>query len=301
MNILISGSTGFIGKHLLNVLLSNNKNSIAILVRNIDKVIEINYKKLIIINITDSDWKKKIKEFNPDIVIHLAAYLTSSDDEASISKLIDGNITFGCHILDALKSTNIKYFINTGTSTEYRINSNEIEPSYLYAATKSAFRNILTYYQSIIKFKIINIIPYSIYGGFDTQKKLIDHIFQSTQNIKPINMSPGEQVLDLIHIVDVVEFYNELIKNIKKIKDNYTELQLGTSIGTTPKKLAATIESILKKKTNINWGGIPYRHRDTMYSVADISRTCSFLKWKPKITLEKGVEMYIKQMQKNKI
>jgi CDP-paratose synthetase len=298
MNILISGSTGFIGKHLLNSLLSNNKINIGILIRNFDKANELNVKKLVIININIADWKTKIKEFNPYIVIHLAAYLTSSDDEVSISKLIDGNITFGSHILDALKNTNIKYFINTGTSTEYRINSNETHPTYLYSATKSAFRNILKYYQTLIDFKIINIIPYSIYGGEDTQKKLIDFIFQSTQDNNPINMSPGEQVLDFIHIVDVVDFFNELINNINNIKENYTELQLGTSIGTTPKKLASIIESVLKTKANINWGGIPYRHSDTMYSVADISTTCSLFKWNPNITLEKGVDMYIKKMKK---
>lgn len=298
MNILISGSTGFIGKHLLNALLSNNKINVAILIRNFDKVNKLNDKKLIIININNADWKTKIKEFNPYIVIHLAAYLTSSDDEISISKLIDGNITFGSHILDALKNTNIKYFINTGTSTEYRINSSEPHPTYLYSATKSAFRNILKYYQTLIDFKIINIIPYTIYGGEDTQKKLIDFIFQSTQDTNPINMSPGDQVLDFIHIVDVVDFYNQLINNINNITENFTELQLGTSIGTTPKKLASIIETVLKTKANINWGGIPYRHSDTMYSVADISKTCSLLKWKPNINLENGVDMYIKQMKK---
>lgn len=295
MNILISGSTGFIGKHLLKALLTNKANKIAILIRNHCNPNEINDEK-VIININDNNWKTRVKEFNPDIVIHLAGFLTSADDELAISKLIDGNITFGCHILDALKNTNTKFFINTGTSTEYRLNSNEIDPTYLYSATKSAFRNILKYYQSLIDFKIVNIIPYSIYGGFDTQKKLIDYIFQSTKDKNPIDMSPGEQVLDFIHINDVVEFYKELINNLNNLNEKYTELHLGTSIGTTPKELASIVEYVLKKKAKINWGGIPYRQIDTMYSVANISKTCNLFKWRPKITLEQGVEMYIKNI-----
>lgn len=106
-------------------------------------------------------------------------------------------------------------------------------------------------------------------------------------------MSPGEQVLDFIHINDVVAFYVELINNINNITESYTELALGTSIGTTPKQLATVIELLLNKKANINWGGVPYRDRDTMYSVADLKQTFRLLNWEPKIKVNEGIEMYI--------
>ncbi len=165
----------------------------------------------------------------------------------------------------------------------------------MYSATKTAFRSIISYYQSLIGFKTINVIPYTIYGGDDTQKKIIDYILQSAFETSAINMTPGEQVLDFIHIDDAVEFYMELINKIKYITEKYTELPLGSSTGTTPKQLAAIIEVILNKKTNITWGGLPYRERDTMYSVADLKPTFQVLNWKPKIKLVEGIEMYIKQ------
>lgn len=300
MNILLTGATGFLGTHLLNELLLDNTYNVAILIRNLDKFLNSNIDQkssvnLTVININASEWKSKVKDFNPYVVIHFAAYLTSFDDENSISKLIEGNLVFGCNLLDALKGTNLKYFINTGTSTEYRTTTNQTDPAYLYSATKTAFRSILSYYQSLIRFKTVNVIPYTIYGGIDTQKKLIDYIYQSAFDKIAINMSPGEQVLDFIHIHDVVDFYKELISKISDVTESYTELELGTSIGTSPKQLAAIIELVLNKKTNINWGGVPYRDRDTMYSVADLKHTYRILNWKPQIKINVGVEMYIKQ------
>lgn len=294
MRILLTGATGFLGKHLLNELLLNSTNCLAVLIRNPDKLQFLNFgKRLKVISINGFDWKSKVKDFKPEIVIHFAGFLTSFDDENSIAKLIEGNIFFGCNLLDALKNTDLKYFINTGTSTEYRTNTNQTDPAYLYAATKTAFRSILSYYQPLICFKTVNVIPYTIYGENDTQKKLIDYIYQSAFEKNPINMSPGEQVLDFIHINDVVAFYIKLINNINNITESYTELALGTSIGTTPKQLATVIELLLNKKANINWGGVPYRNRDTMYSVADLKQTFRLLNWEPKIKLNEGIEMYI--------
>lgn len=305
MNILITGVTGFLGKQLLNFLLNNSNYSIGIILRDYNKLnyLNINDKfshRLTVIMVNNIKWKQQVKLFNPNIVIHLAAYLSSSDDETVISNLISSNIEFGCNVLDALKDTKVQYFINTGTFAEYGSDAYKLEPAYLYAATKSAFRSFLNYYQSVVGFKIINVIPYTIYGGVDSQKKLIDFIYQSTLDSVPINMSPGEQVLDFIHINDVINFYKVLIENINNIHQTYTELALGTSVGTTPKQLAEIIEAVTQKKTNINWGGVPYRVKDTMYSVANLSTTINVLNWKPNITIQKGIELYINQKNKEK-
>jgi nucleoside-diphosphate-sugar epimerase len=288
MRILITGATGFIGRCLLKALQST-PHEVYILYRGKNKI-SINVKS---INTEDINWKDSIKNANPDVVIHLAAYLTSADDEPAIEKLIQSNILFGAHLLDALKNTNIKYFINTGTFAEYFDNKETINPSYLYAATKSAFRHILNYYQSITGYKVVNIIPYTVYGGVDTKKKMIDYIFESIGKETPLNMSPGEQLLDLIYVDDVIDFYIQLLNNLSFVKDKYTEIHLGTGIGTSPKEVAGLMETVTGKKANINWGGIPYRKRDTMASIANRKLPSELFPWKPRITLEEGIKAYL--------
>ena len=201
-----------------------------------------------------------------------------------------------------MKGTDLKVFINTGTFAEYANNDGNLVPAYLYAATKTAFRAVVEYYRNLRKFKVITVIPYTIYGAKDTRKKLVDYIYESIYSSAPVNMSPGEQVLDFIHVNDVVSFYLKAIQSIDKLKDNNYEISLGTGRGATPKQIASMLEGITSLKPNINWGGIQYRATDTMYSISSKSELNTILNWDPEIRLEEGLRLYIQLLEeKNKI
>ena len=93
MKILVTGSTGFVGKNLVTRLISED-HEILELTRSIKKSKELFGNKTIKLKITDLKFKLKIVEFNPEIVIHLASYLTSSDKFEDATKLIEVNISF---------------------------------------------------------------------------------------------------------------------------------------------------------------------------------------------------------------
>jgi len=284
MNLLITGATGFVGRNLIPILEKEEKiKKILLLVRNKNKLKKINSKKIQICSISE-DFNAYLKKFSPDKVIHLASFLTSKNDTESISKILEANISFGTYLLDALKECNIKEFINFGSFAEYRLGK-ELNSAYLYTATKTAFRSIIKYYADLLEFKYYNIVPYTIYGGEDTQKKVIDYIKDSFE--KEIDMSPGEQILDFIHIDDVCDFIKTLILNNKEIP-NGIDFFLGTGKGTSIRELSILIENIYKKKTNINWGQLSYRERDVMHAVASIGNNIEYLNWKSKISLEEG-------------
>ena len=297
MRLLLSGATGYVGRYLLKKL-NRDKFQLALLVR---KEYSEGHPGDLIIDIRQNNWKEKIRDFDPGTVIHLAAYLTSDDDEKKIDRLIESNISFGTHLLDALKLTNIKTFINTGTIKEYHLQEGKKIPSSLYGATKSAFRPIIDYYQSLIGFRYFNIIPYTIYGGVDSEKKMLDFIYESLGATKPIDMSPGEQVMDFIHIDDVVNFYSTLLLQLPVIKKDTSEIHLGYGKGSTPKQIAALMEKISEQKCNINWGGRPYRPNDTMYSVAPQDLCGLEIGWQPSVSIEDGIALYIKERKQNGI
>src|SRR4030095_1454254 len=291
MKLLISGASGYIGSHLLKKI-DTNEYKLCILVRKQIKDVPVNS---VVIETTKAEWKKQIQSFNPEVVLHLASHLTSSDDESQIDKLIDANISFGTHLLDALKGTSIYAFINTGTFAEYHMRDGKKTPAYLYAATKTAFCSIVNYYQAVIGYRVFNIIPYTVYGGTHSAKKLIDYIFESLDVSNAVNMSPGEQVLDFIHIDDVVAFYKALLSNLDKYTNSYNEIHIGSGDGITPKRIAGLMETITGKKANINWGGMPYRPNDTMFSVAPKELSGQQIGWEPSLNIEEGIRLYIKE------
>jgi CDP-paratose synthetase len=292
--ILITGATGFVGKHLIPQIAVICENAEILTVnRSVEKAQNL-FQKLKCKHILSSDYES-IKRFNPDIVIHLATMSTSRNDAEIITPMLDANIGFGVHLLSALtECSNMKLFVNVGSFAEYRMGTDKINDAYLYAATKSAFRHFVDYYANLSGFKYITAVPYTIYGGNDTAKKIIDYIQDSLMSATPIKMTKGEQILDFIHINDVVNFFIKIIDNMQDIIEsvsNGENFYVGTGRGTKIRDLAKLIEKAENKKCNINWGGLPYRQMDVMFAVAPIEKNNNIINWKSEISIEKGIKL----------
>lgn len=298
MKILITGATGFVGKNL-TVKCMNESFNCTIITRDTKKSNDLfgNSVTHIFFDENIISYKSEIKKFNPKVIVHLASYLTASDNYENMIKLIEANIKFTCFILDSLKNSNVKYFINTGSFSEYFHGDDKLDPTYLYSATKTASRILIDYYSKVIGFKYFTIIPYTIYGPGDSSKKIIDIIYDSLESPIPIDLTKGKQVLDFIHVDDVADFYIMILKNIQKIQ-NYSVFHLGSGKGTSIINLAKLIEKISGKTTNINWGGKEYRKRDIMYAIAPISNLNRDFNWKPKISIEEGIAEYLSKKEK---
>lgn len=287
MNILITGATGFVGQHLVNELITSSKYTVYCVVRNVARSRKILGGN---VNLLVSDDLTQLQHIELDAVVHLASFLTSSDDSAIIDKLIDANIVFGVKLLDALKNHKGLKFINFGSFSEFRSGTEKPEPAYLYAASKRAFHPFLEYYASLSDWDYIHLIPYTIYGGVNNQKKLIDYVRESLDSHSPVLMSPGMQVSDFIHVDDVVSCVLFFLDNLQKWdgqKDE--EYHLGTGVGTTIRQLASMFEELSSRKCNIQWGARPYRERDVMYAVAPIDKL-KLIGWEPRITLKEGIK-----------
>lgn len=287
MNILLTGATGFVGRHLIPVLQREGHKLICV-VRDEKKAIQILGKDNITYII--SEHLSEVKNHNPECVIHLASHLSSKDDIDTLKTWVDTNILFGALLLDCLKQCDaLKLFMNFGTFAQYRLGPTDINDAYLYSATKTAFEQLLKYYSDSGYFKYINIIPYTIYGGVDSQKKVIDYIKDSLDSQSPVKMSGGRQILDFIHVDDVVSFINYVISHLTLFREHPSvDYHLGTGKGTSIRELATMIEKKYKKKCNIEWGALPYRERDIMYAVAPIGVLLEN-KWRSSYILEEWV------------
>ena len=262
MKILVTGSTGNVGSLLVNNLINNGHEVIEI-TRNIKKSREKFSDKTIKLNVDKNQniFKKKIKEYKPEVCIHLASFLSSNDDFYSLKKISDTNFLL-LRVLDSLKDIKeFKLFINSGSFSQYLKNDDEINPAYLYSAGKNSDLTYLKYYSNTYKFKSLSIVPYTIYGSIDSKKKIIDLIIDSLRSKQAIELTNGKQILDFIHIKDVVKFYSSIVENYQSIK-NESIIKLGTGVGTSIRDLAKLVEKISFKKVNIIWGAKKYRKND---------------------------------------
>jgi nucleoside-diphosphate-sugar epimerase len=240
----------------------------------------------------DGNIEKLIPYFSDkkaDVVFHLASLFIPEHESNQIDKLVDSNIKFGLHILEAMKESKTELMINTGTSWQH-YHVNEYNPVDLYAATKQAFESLIKYYTEAESIRCITLKLFDTYGESDTRPKLINLLHKFADENKELNMSPGEQVLDLVHVEDVVKAFEksyEFLYRHKSIRSDQFGVASGRKIRL--KDLIEIFEKVTNKKINICWGGREYRKREVM-KLWDGYKLLP--NWECSIPLEEGLQKY---------
>ena len=125
-----------------------------------------------------------------------------------------------------------------------------------------------SYYTEKNYFKAFNLILYNVYGVNDSTKRAINYIIDSLGAHIPVLMSPGAQVMDFIHVDDVIQLCVELLKQTPSIPKE--DIHVGTGRGISLKETAHLISTLSGKQTNIQFGGLPYRDDEKMVNIAPI-------------------------------
>ena len=105
-----------------------------------------------------------------------------------------------------------------------------------------------------------------------------------------MDVSPGEQLLDMVHISDVCIAYLKAFELLNE-DSNASNCIYSVSTGemTTLRNVVLILEDIFETKLNINWGGRSYRDREVMlpnYKYQPLSN------WKPTINLKNGLKRF---------
>ena len=224
--ILLTGSSGFIGKSLTTELL-NDKYHIYALLNNSKKNKRLakflkknykNYKPIFINNV--KELKNKISRLKADIIINLASKYLRSHNFSEMTDLINSNILFTTAVLEAFPKNKLKKYINISSVMMHK-NSKKYLPLNLYAATKKGFLDIIKFYEVSYKhIKFYNLFLHDIYGENDKRKKIIHTILKNHKLKKNVKISSNRLELNLLNVKDVNQAIKIFLKN--KIKSgNY--------------------------------------------------------------------------------
>jgi nucleoside-diphosphate-sugar epimerase len=291
-NIIITGATGFVGSNLVRFLLKKNFKIFIIIRFDSDLVNLLDIKSDIEIFRYDNQISNLIDYFSivkPITVFHLASHIIVEHESNQIDSLIQSNITFGIHLLEAMKETGIKNLINTGTSWQH-YNNEDYNPVCLYAATKQAFESLIEYYVQAEDFKVITLKLFDTYGETDTRPKLINLLNKFADENIELNMTPGEQFLNLVHIDDVCEAFYVGSKIIDTADfQGHNSFAISSEKNYKLKEVIELFENVSRKEVKVIWGGKPYRKREVMSIWENGLRLPN---WKTLITLEKGLSRY---------
>ena len=104
-----------------------------------------------------------------------------------------------------------------------------------------------------------------------------------------MQMTGGEQVRDYICVDDLIDAY--IMAAVVPLKKVAEVINIGSGNGIPLKEIALNIAKQLDVSENLlQFGALPYRSDEIMYSVANIEKAKNVLGWKPKTPLEKGIK-----------
>ena len=292
LRIIVTGASGYIGSQLVKKLDSIGCD-LAIIKRDNSDLTAINdIKEKLNIYVYDNSTECVIEifeNFKPDIVVHLASLFLVDHKSQQVENLISSNLLFSTQIAEAMKQTNVQFMVNTGTSWEH-YNNSEYNPVCLYAATKNAFESILEYYIQTSKMKVATLKLFDTYGCNDPRLKLIPLLRRLALSGDQIDMSDGEQLMDLVHIDDVVEAYICAIMKLVEEKINgHERFIISSGKHISLRDLVKTFEQAMQVKINVNWGSRSYRYREVMIPA---TKGTNLPGWKPKINLIEGFKKF---------
>lgn len=270
MKILISGSTGYIARHLVSRLLEL-EHTVYIVTREDTDFVKIDARIAKENIIAWGDIKalyRDIETLAPDMFIHMSSYYKFECIGMEIEKLIDANIKYGTVILDACRKAKCKRIINIGSILQH-YNGEVYNPTCLYAATKEAFQKIIDYYVQTEECSSITLELMDTFGEEDTRGKIISLFMKIAETGERLEMSGGEQEIGLVYIGDVIKAICKAISELDKIEDGKKKMYVvAPNKYITLKHVASLFEEVSGKYLNIDWGKRSYRKKEIMKIIA---------------------------------
>lgn len=288
-NALVTGATGYIGSMVVKRLLADGWNVHIIARENSSLALLPAQAASLTIHRhegTTASLFAIVQQAEPEIVFHLASLATATYVPEQIAPMLHSNIVFGTQLLEAMVAHHAYRMINTGTFSQH-FGNQSYSPKSLYDASKQAFKDILRYYTESSPLRAITLELYDNYGPGDPRSKIVSLLLKAAKEQQTLAMSPGEQLIELVHIDDVVEAYvlaAHRLLNDPSAKDESYVVSSGKPISL--KELAAFIEGIAGLPLQIDWGGRPYHPREIM---VPWNKGRPLPNWRPTISLEEGI------------
>lgn len=326
--ILVTGSAGFIGFHLVKKLLDNGYEVIGI--DNINNYYDVKLKKSRLEEIQNfinkrslnkkykffkidlankSSLKKLFNENTFDYVVNLAAQAGVRYSLENPDAYVESNLIGFVNLLECCREKPIKHFLFASSSSVYGMNikqpfstsDNTDFPISLYAATKKSNELIAHSYSHLFKIPSTGLRFFTVYGPYGRPDMAYFKFTKLIEDNKKIDIyNNGKMKRDFTYIDDIIEGVfkvmksppKSMISNVTNAKAPYRLLNIGNNNPVTLDRFISAIEKSLSKKAKKNM--LPMQDGDVPITYADISDLCEQFGFHPSTSIEDGIDEFVK-------
>lgn len=292
MKTVVTGGAGFIGSHLVDLLLANGHEVIILdnfssgrltnlgHVEGAVKIVECDLA-------SEGEWQDNLKEVN--WVFHLAALADIVPSIRHPQDYYRSNVDGTFNILEASRFHGIDRFIYAASSSCYGIPTKsptpetaKIDLQYPYALTKRVGEELVLHWAKVYHLPVLSLRLFNVYGPRSRTSGTygaVFGVFLAQKNAgKPFTIvGDGEQTRDFTYVSDVAEAFYLAAKSTKSGK----VYNVGSGETVSINRLVDLLQG---KKVFI-----AKRPGEPDCTFADISMIKAELGWKPAIKIEEGV------------
>src|SRR3989344_46792 len=285
MNILVTGGSGFLGKHLITSLL-NEEYNVTVIGREEIKGSGIRWIKHDLLHQPPEEIRSQLKDI--DTIVHLAAIMPSKTGEESEMIIQNRKITQHALSLVALpkkvilaSSVDVYPYLDTPVDEKTPLN-----PSSLYGQSKKESEEECMQWSKSNPQANLTILRFShLYGPADTNIKMIDSLVRNALlGKKNIIYNNGKDKRTYLFVEDAVQ---AILLSLKKKKSGI--FNVGGSNSYSIKEVITYIEEILGVKMNLE---IISNHKISSKKGSSIVSSQKFAEaigFTAKIDLQKGL------------
>ena len=302
MKIIITGATSFIGLHLMQYLLDEGHEVIAVCRKNSRNLASLVNKN---VEIVFSDMQEYStlgnKIINADAFINLAWGGTTHKERFN-NDIHEENIKYSLDALEVAENIGCKIFVEAGSQAEYGICTQLITtdtptiPFSDYGKAKLRMKQLAFEKSEEMAIKYLHLRIFSTYGEGDKPWTMIISCLNKMLNNAPVELSPCTQKWNFLYVKDAVKQIAKLIEyGINTNSFKHEVFHIASKDTRVLKDFILEMKSITNSNSDLLFGAI--QPQQLVSLDPDISKTENAIGFISNHTFENGISHIINNMR----
>jgi len=297
--VLLTGATGFIGRHCIPLLIQQGYEVHAITSKTTppnQPLIKWHCIDLLETKVVASF----IAELKPTYLLHLAWYTIPSKYWTATENLewvqASLNLLFNFHRHGGQR------VVMAGSCAEYdwqygycKEDITPLVPNTLYGTCKHSLQTILTAFAQQNQLSWAWGRIFFLYGPHEYPQRLVSSVINALLKNQPAKCSHGNQIRDFLHVQDVASAFVALLDS-----EVIGAVNIASGIPVTLKSVIFEIANLIGNPELVQLGAISSPTNEPHLLVADISRLENEVKWQPQHSLSQGLIQTVSWWSKQK-